>query len=111
MRTFMTKEFARFARREGITDKALCDAVDRAERGRIDADLGSNLIKQRVARSGQGRRGASVRSLYGGPANAASSSTALPRAARRTSRRTNSKTTRTWLRCCWDTTTKPSRWR
>ena len=56
MRIFKTKEFARFARRQGITDEVLCDAIDRAERGLIDADLGSSLIKQRVARPGQGRR-------------------------------------------------------
>jgi hypothetical protein len=53
----MTKEFARFARREGIGDDALLEALDRAERGLVDADLGGNLIKQRVHRPGQGRRG------------------------------------------------------
>jgi hypothetical protein len=57
VRIFKTKEFARFARRAGITDEALCDAVGRAERGLIDADLGGGLIKQRVARQGQGRSG------------------------------------------------------
>ena len=57
MRIFKTREFARFARREGIGDKALSDAIDRAERGLIDADLGGHLIKQRIARPGQGRRG------------------------------------------------------
>jgi hypothetical protein len=57
VRVFKTKEFARFARREGINDEALCEAIDRAERGLIDADLGSGLIKQRVARPGQGRSG------------------------------------------------------
>jgi hypothetical protein len=35
----------------------LRDAVDRAERGLIDADLGGDVIKQRVARSGQGKSG------------------------------------------------------
>ena len=57
MRVFKTKEFARFARREKIADAVLCDAVDRAERGLIDADLGRGLIKQRLARPGQGRSG------------------------------------------------------
>jgi hypothetical protein len=57
VRIFKTKEFARFARKEGIRDTDLCDAVDRAEQGLIDADLGGGLIKQRVARPGQGRRG------------------------------------------------------
>jgi hypothetical protein len=40
VRVFKTKDFARFARREGISDKALVDAATRAEEGHIDADLG-----------------------------------------------------------------------
>lgn len=56
MRVFKTKEFSRFARQERINDKQLCEAVSRAERGLIDADLGNGLIKQRVARVGQGKR-------------------------------------------------------
>jgi hypothetical protein len=47
----------RFARREKITDAALCDAVARASQGLIDADLGGGLMKQRVARPGAGRSG------------------------------------------------------
>lgn len=57
MRIFQTRWFARFARREGITDASLREAVKRAERGLIDAYLGGGLIKQRVARKGQGRSG------------------------------------------------------
>ncbi len=57
MRTFKTKWLARFARREGIADKSLSESIERAERGMIDADLGGGLIKQRVARQGQGRSG------------------------------------------------------
>jgi len=56
-RTFKTRWFARFARREDITDTALREAIERAERGLIDADLGGGLIKQRVARPGGGRSG------------------------------------------------------
>ena len=47
----------RFARRQRITDASLSEAIERAERGIIDADLGGGLIKQRVARPGQGRSG------------------------------------------------------
>jgi hypothetical protein len=54
---FATKWFARFAQNEGISDARLCEAVARAEQGSIDADLGGNLIKQRVARAGGGRSG------------------------------------------------------
>jgi hypothetical protein len=57
MRIFKTKWLARFARHEGITDESLRDAIGRAERGLIDADLGGGLIKQRVARQGKGRSG------------------------------------------------------
>ncbi len=48
---------AKFARREGIDNARLRDAIARAERGMIDADLGGGLIKQRVARLGEGRSG------------------------------------------------------
>jgi hypothetical protein len=57
VRLFKTKWTARFLRRERILDGSLREAVERAERGLIDADLGGGLIKQRVARSGQGRSG------------------------------------------------------
>jgi hypothetical protein len=57
MRIFKTKWFARFARHEQIMDAGLREAIERAERGLIDADLGGGLIKQRVARQGKGRSG------------------------------------------------------
>jgi hypothetical protein len=40
-----------------LADGALLDTIQRAERGLIDAPLGGGLIKQRVARRGQGRSG------------------------------------------------------
>jgi hypothetical protein len=55
LRIFKTKVFSRFAKKEGICDVALLEAVKRAETGLIDADLGSNVIKQRIKREGQGR--------------------------------------------------------
>lgn len=57
MKVYATRTFRRFQRKERIADRALIEAVDRAEAGLIDADLGGGLIKQRVARMGQGRRG------------------------------------------------------
>jgi hypothetical protein len=57
VRVYKLKVFARFQRGEGMRDKALCRAVRDAEAGLIDADLGGGLIKQRVARPGQGKRG------------------------------------------------------
>jgi hypothetical protein len=55
MNAYKTKEFARLARKAGLSDRALCQAVARAERGLIDAKLGRFLIKQRIAREGQGQ--------------------------------------------------------
>jgi hypothetical protein len=57
VRLFKTKWFARYARKAGVSDQCLREAIERAERGIIDADLGGGLIKQRVARTGQGRSG------------------------------------------------------
>ncbi len=57
MRIFKTRWFVRFARRSRIAHASLSDAVDRIERGLIDADLGGGVIKQRVARQAQGRSG------------------------------------------------------
>ena len=57
LRIFKNGWFSRFARRENIKDAVLVDAVARAERGVIDADLGGGVIKQRIARPGQGKSG------------------------------------------------------
>ena len=54
----------------------MCEAVARAERGQVDADLGGGVITQRIARPGQGkskgyrtimvlRRGAKAFFVYG----------------------------------------------
>jgi len=55
LRVFKNAWFRRFARKERISDSDLREAVARAEAGRIDADLGGGVIKQRVARPGQGK--------------------------------------------------------
>ena len=57
MRIFKTKWFIRFARKEDLTDASLHEAVNRVERGLFDAELVGGLIKQWVARSGEGRSG------------------------------------------------------
>jgi hypothetical protein len=57
VQVYTTREFARFARKQRITEAQLCAAIERVERGLLDADLGGGLIKQRVARPGQGRSG------------------------------------------------------
>ncbi len=57
MRVFRTKPFTRFANAEGLSDVEFCEAVDRANKGLVDADLGGGVIKQRLARQGQGKSG------------------------------------------------------
>ena len=57
MRIFKNAWFERFARKQKIQDRMLREAIRRAEQGLIDADLGGGVIKQRVARPGQGRSG------------------------------------------------------
>ena len=50
LRVFKNAWFERFARKENISAEALWEAVERAELGQIDADLGGGVIKQRIAR-------------------------------------------------------------
>lgn len=57
MRVFKNAWFERFARKEKISAESLLDAVERAEKGLIDADLGGGVIKQRIARPGAGKSG------------------------------------------------------
>ena len=65
MRLFKTKAFERFARAAGLRDVALCEAIAAVERGLIGADLGGGVLKQRMARPGQGKSGGSrVMILY-----------------------------------------------
>jgi hypothetical protein len=54
---YTTKTFRRFQRKERIGDATLLAAVHRADAGLVDAELGGGLIKQRVARHGQGKSG------------------------------------------------------
>ena len=57
MRVFKTKSFNRFARKEGLEDSPLLEAATNAVAGRVDADLGGGVIKQRIARRGGGKSG------------------------------------------------------
>lgn len=57
MSVFVTKGFARFARKARLTDEALIEAAGDVAAGRADADLGGGVFKQRVARPGAGKSG------------------------------------------------------
>ena len=57
MPVYAIKTFRRFQRKQRIGDVALMEAIERAEAGLVDGDLGGGLIKQRIARPGKGRSG------------------------------------------------------
>jgi hypothetical protein len=53
----MLRAFRRWAIRVAVSRAELQDAAARLERGLIDANLGGNLYKQRIALPGRGRSG------------------------------------------------------
>lgn len=55
-RLFKTKTFNRWSSVE-VTDQALCKAVTEMKQGLVDASLGGNVFKKRVAVAGSGKRG------------------------------------------------------
>jgi hypothetical protein len=56
-RILMNRWCQRSAVKGRINSAALIEVIKRGGRGLIDADLGGGVIKQRVARPGQGRSG------------------------------------------------------
>ena len=56
-RIYKLRGFARFQRKERISDALLRKAIDGVEAALIHADLGGGLVKQRLARPGQGKSG------------------------------------------------------
>ena len=56
-RIYKLRGFARFQRKERISDASLRKAIDGVEAALIHADLGGGLVKQRLARPGQGKSG------------------------------------------------------
>jgi len=54
---FANKAFQRFCKKEKLSNDKLLDVIAEADQGLINADLGGNVIKQRIARTGQGKSG------------------------------------------------------
>ena len=61
-RILKTRTFNRWLRKTLLTDSALLKAIDEMEQGLVDADLGGNVYKKRVALPGRGKSG-STRTL------------------------------------------------
>ena len=57
MKAFRTKAFAKWANSEGLDDGALSSAIEEMQQGLIDARLGGDVVKKRVALPGRGKRG------------------------------------------------------
>jgi len=57
VRVFKNTWFDKFAEKEAISDNELEDAVRQLEAGQANANLGGNVYKLRVARSGEGKSG------------------------------------------------------
>jgi len=57
MAIYKNRWFDRWARKEGLTTRSLCDAVREMAAGLYEADLGGGLLKKRIARPGQGKSG------------------------------------------------------
>lgn len=55
-RTFKTKTFNRWMRKTDLKDEDLLFAVAEMEVGLVDADLGGNVFKKRIALPGMGKR-------------------------------------------------------
>ena len=60
MNIYKTRLFAKWAQKEQLPDKQLKQAVWEIEKGLVDADLGGNVYKKRVALKGRGKRGGAL---------------------------------------------------
>ena len=57
MAIYKTRWFDRWARKQDLSTRALCEAVREMQAGLYEADLGGGLLKKRIARPGQGKSG------------------------------------------------------
>lgn len=57
MQIFLTKWFARWAEKEGLSESVLRQAVAEVDQGLIDANLGGHVVKKRIGVGGLGKSG------------------------------------------------------
>lgn len=57
MEVLMTREFAKWAKKQGMTSALLKAAAVELAEGSVEANLGSHLYKKRIQASGRGKRG------------------------------------------------------
>ena len=54
---YKTRRSNRWARKQGLDNASLCAALHEMIAGIFDDDLGGELLKKRIARPGEGKRG------------------------------------------------------
>lgn len=57
MKIYKNRTFDRWARKSGLNNLSLCNAVNEMAAGLYDADLGGGLFKKRIAKPGKGKSG------------------------------------------------------
>ncbi|WP_392477035.1 type II toxin-antitoxin system RelE/ParE family toxin [Nostoc sp. C110] len=57
MKIYKNRTFDRWARKEGLNNLSLCNAVNEMAAGLYDVDLGGGLFKKRIAKPGKGKSG------------------------------------------------------
>lgn len=57
MKIYKNTQFNRWQNKNKISDTTIIKAIEEMEKGLIDADLGGNLFKKRIAKAGMGKRG------------------------------------------------------
>lgn len=57
VKALMNRQFARWAKSERLSVRALCVAVREIERGLVDAKLGGSLLKKRMVKGHKGKSG------------------------------------------------------
>lgn len=55
---YKISQFQKWQRKNKIPDNSLIKAIEEIENGLVDAKLGGNLFKKRIAKSGMGKRSA-----------------------------------------------------
>ncbi|MCC5813127.1 MAG: type II toxin-antitoxin system RelE/ParE family toxin [Leptospira sp.] len=56
-RIFKTSVFHKWLKKSNLKDEDLCNSIDELKKGLLDAKLGKNIIKKRIAIPGKGKRG------------------------------------------------------
>jgi hypothetical protein len=57
MERYKLRDFAKWAKKKGLTDRELGVTLDEMERGLLGVQLGAGIYKKRIGADGKGKRG------------------------------------------------------